>query len=170
MLNWLVPVVMDVWSYAHQVCRPGVWKWSFEGVAQHRFSAFWLRSKCSICSYQLNIWYVVHWTTTILNWFLRLDDVNGIYSAFVTGWPGIAVPPGSAHSPQGEKQNKKIRTLPLIFPPLKGDTSQQGLISQFFFLVRLLELIWTRYTSSSLQILHFDNCVCMLTSIQVKGA
>ena len=23
----------------------------------HRFSAFWLRSKCSICSYQLNIWY-----------------------------------------------------------------------------------------------------------------
>ena len=22
---------------------------------QHRFSAFWLRSKCSICSYQLNI-------------------------------------------------------------------------------------------------------------------
>jgi len=26
-------------------------------LKQHRFSAFWLRSKCSICSYQLNIWY-----------------------------------------------------------------------------------------------------------------
>ena len=26
----------------------------------YRFSAFWLRSKCSICSYQLNIWYGDH--------------------------------------------------------------------------------------------------------------
>ena len=26
----------------------------------YRFSAFWLRSKCSICSYQLNIWYEDH--------------------------------------------------------------------------------------------------------------
>ena len=25
------------------------------GRSRHRFSAFWLRSKCSICSYQLNI-------------------------------------------------------------------------------------------------------------------
>ena len=37
---------------------------------QYRFSAFWLRSKCSICSYQLNIWYVPHRGTSILNWFL----------------------------------------------------------------------------------------------------
>ena len=27
---------------------------------RYRFSAFWLRSKCSICSYQLNIWYEDH--------------------------------------------------------------------------------------------------------------
>ena len=36
----------------------------------HRFSAFWLRSKCSICSYQLNIWYGDHVSPSILNWFL----------------------------------------------------------------------------------------------------
>ena len=67
----------------------------------HRFSAFWLRSKCSICSYQLNIWYVPHRGTTILNWFLELGEVSGACSAFATGWPGIAVPPGPAHSPRG---------------------------------------------------------------------
>jgi len=39
-------------------------------ITGHRFSAFWLRSKCSICSYQLNIWYVPHRGTSILNWFL----------------------------------------------------------------------------------------------------
>ena len=39
----------------------------------HRFSAFWLRSKCSICSYQLNIWYGGHVPPSILNWFLSGD-------------------------------------------------------------------------------------------------
>jgi len=35
--------------------------WSQQaGSHQYRFSAFWLRSKCSICSYQLNIWYENH--------------------------------------------------------------------------------------------------------------
>ena len=71
------------------------------GGARHRFSAFWLRSKCSICSYQLNIWYVPHRGTTILNWFLELGEVSGACSAFATGWPGIAVPPGPAHSLRG---------------------------------------------------------------------
>ena len=33
---------MDKWCNLRAACR-------------HRFSAFWLRSKCSICSYQLNI-------------------------------------------------------------------------------------------------------------------
>ena len=37
----------------------------------HRFSAFWLRSKCSICSYQLNIWYGNHAFPSILNLFLQ---------------------------------------------------------------------------------------------------
>ena len=72
-----------------------------EPIDRYRFSAFWLRSKCSICSYQLNIWYVLHRRTTILNWFLELGEVSGACSAFATGWPGIAVPPGPAHSPRG---------------------------------------------------------------------
>ena len=39
---------------------------------QHRFSAFWLRSKCSICSYQLNIWYGHHvWPQDVKLIFVR---------------------------------------------------------------------------------------------------
>jgi hypothetical protein len=34
--------------------------WKLENHFGYRFSAFWLRSKCSICSYQLNIWYGSH--------------------------------------------------------------------------------------------------------------
>jgi hypothetical protein len=37
---------------------------------RYRFSAFWLRSKCSICSYQLNLWYVSHVLTMRLDSFL----------------------------------------------------------------------------------------------------
>ena len=78
------------------------------------FSAFWLRSKCSICSYQLNIWYVLYWRTSILNWFLDLGEVSGACSAFAMGWPGSAVPPGTAHFCRGViKQTKIRRTLPL---------------------------------------------------------
>ena len=64
---------------------------------RYRFSAYWLRSKCSICSYQLNIWYVPYMGTSILNWFLNLGEELGACSTFATGWPGIAVPPGTAH-------------------------------------------------------------------------
>jgi hypothetical protein len=34
------------------------------------------------------------------------------FSALVTGWPGIAVPPGSAHSPQGENKENKLVNSP----------------------------------------------------------
>ena len=44
----------------------------------YRFSAFWLRSKCSICSYQLNIWYGSHVLSSILIWFLTGDGVLGL--------------------------------------------------------------------------------------------
>ena len=47
----------------------------------HRFSAFWLRSKCSICSYQLNIWYGGHVPPSILNWFLEGDRVQELAPA-----------------------------------------------------------------------------------------
>ena len=68
-------------------------------VITYRFSAFWLRSKCSICSYQLNIWYEGQVPSTILNWFLTGDEVLGACSSLIMSWPGIAVPPGSAHFP-----------------------------------------------------------------------
>ena len=84
---------------------------SVENNHQYRFSAFWLRSKCSICSYQLNIWYVPHWGTSILNWFLVLGEMSGACSALATGWPGIAVPPGSAHFPLGKKTTKQEELL-----------------------------------------------------------
>ena len=52
--------------------REGIWyDW-------HCFSAFWLRSKCSICSYQLNIWYGSHVLSSILIWFLTGDGVLGL--------------------------------------------------------------------------------------------
>ena len=51
----------------------------------YRFSAFWLRSKCSICSYQLNIWYALHWRASILNWFLGRGERLGACSILATG-------------------------------------------------------------------------------------
>ena len=62
-----------LWFWFH--CRPQTF-W-----AQHRFSAFWLRSKCSICSYQLNIWYGGHVPPSILNWFLQGDEVQELAPA-----------------------------------------------------------------------------------------
>lgn len=82
-------------------------------VTRHRFSAFWLRSKCSICSYQLNIWYVPYVGTSILNWFLHLGEMLSACTTLATGWPGIAVPPGLAHSPFRERI--KLNRRP-VFP------------------------------------------------------
>ena len=76
--------------------RAGLWLWPLDG---HRFSAFWLRSKCSICSYQLNIWYEGEMLSSILNWFLKGDGMSGACSGPVKSWPCIAVPQGSAHFP-----------------------------------------------------------------------
>ena len=36
-----------------------------------------------------------------------MGEVSGACSALATGWPGIAVPPGTAHSPQGRNINLK---------------------------------------------------------------
>ena len=46
--------------------------------------------------------------------------MSGACSALATGWPGIAVLPGSAHSPPGEKINKS-RTSPFPKLVLKQD-------------------------------------------------
>ena len=55
----------------------------------YRFSAFWLRSKCSICSYQLNIWYGRHVLPSILNWFLQGDRVQELAPAL--SWVGLVL-------------------------------------------------------------------------------
>ena len=57
--------------------------------AGYRFSAFWLRSKCSICSYQLNIWYGRHVLPSILNWFLQGDRVQELAPAL--SWVGLVL-------------------------------------------------------------------------------
>ena len=85
-----------VYTYAF-VC-PGCHRLTSKLWDRHRFSAFWLRSKCSICSYQLNIWYVASIATSILNWFLVWGEMHGACSALATGRPGLAVLPGMAHS------------------------------------------------------------------------
>ena len=78
-----------------------LWRWSLlEELLEYRFSAFWLRSKCSICSYQLNIWYEDYMSSSILNWFLKGDGLSGACSGSVASWPCIAVPQGSAHFPK----------------------------------------------------------------------
>ena len=77
-LIWLRPITTSLW---------------------HRFSAFWLRSKCSICSYQLNIWYEDHVSSSILNLFLQGDGMSGACSGSIKSWLCIAVPQRSAHFP-----------------------------------------------------------------------
>ena len=43
-----------------------------------------------------------------------MGEVFGACTTLATGWPGIAVPPGSAHSPWGIKTQIKVKTLPLL--------------------------------------------------------
>lgn len=59
--------------------------------------------KCSICSYQLNIWYAAHWAAHILNWFLELGCGKEACLVPATGCLGIALPPSAAHFPSGKK-------------------------------------------------------------------
>ena len=63
----------------------------------YRFSAFWLRSKCSICSYQLNIWQGLLRRPRYQTDFSKGMRLKLCY--LVAGWPGIAVPSGSAQLP-----------------------------------------------------------------------
>ena len=53
--------------------------------------------KCSICSYQFNIWYVAHWVTHILIWFLALGQGSEVYFTLTTGCLGVALQPSAAH-------------------------------------------------------------------------
>ena len=77
-------------------------------ILSYRFSAFWLRSKCSICSYQLNIWYEDHVSSSILNLFLQGDGMSGACSGSIKSWPSIAVPLGLAHFPTKKKCDRSF--------------------------------------------------------------
>jgi hypothetical protein len=73
-LFWELRIVNFKLQFQHRLFYP-----SPQGlnhyIIGHRFSAFWLRSKCSICSYQLNIWYEDQVFSSILNWFLNGDGI-----------------------------------------------------------------------------------------------
>ena len=70
-----------------------------QALGWHRFSAFWLRSKCSICSYQLNIWYESHRLSSILIWFLKGDLVLELAPPKSRVGLALQYRQGSAHFP-----------------------------------------------------------------------
>ena len=86
-----------------------IWIFFFSFGMQLSLLGLLAKIMCSICSFQLNIWNATHRVACILNWFLNLGHGIGACSVLSTGWPGIAVLPGSAH-PQGLKYTKE-RTL-----------------------------------------------------------
>ena len=53
--------------------------------------------KCSICSYQFNIWYAGHSPAHILIWFLAFGQGSEVYLTLTTGCLGIALQPSAAH-------------------------------------------------------------------------
>ena len=63
--------------------------------------------KCSICSYQFNIWYAGHSPAQILIWFLSLGLGSEVYLTLTTGCLGIALQPSAAHW----SFIKKLKTL-----------------------------------------------------------
>jgi len=71
--------------------------WCF--IHHYRFSAFWLRSKCSICSYQLNIWCESHVFSSMLIWFLNGDRFSSACIFSIASWLCIAIQQSSAHIP-----------------------------------------------------------------------
>ena len=77
--------------------------------------------KCSICSYQLNIWYAAHWVAHILNWFLELGCGNEACLVPATGCLGIALPPSAAHFPSGKKLLKPKQNTFSLFSAFRYD-------------------------------------------------
>ena len=53
--------------------------------------------KCSICSYQFNIWYAGHSLAHILIWFLAFGQGSEACLTLTTGCLGVALQPSAAH-------------------------------------------------------------------------
>ena len=64
--------------------------------------------KCSICSYQFNIWYTTHRVVSILNWFLVFGLGCGACFSQTMSPPRIAVPRGWAHLLLGRYNNNAV--------------------------------------------------------------
>ena len=60
--------------------------------------------KCSICSYQFNIWYAGQCSAHILIWFLAFGQGSEVYLTLTTGCLGVALQPSAAH-PLYEQRN-----------------------------------------------------------------
>ena len=71
---------------------------------RHRFSAFWLRSECSICSIQINTWIIPIWNIRV-NWIFEGWRVLGACFHPAAGCPGIAVQSVTASLPPRGEQN-----------------------------------------------------------------
>ena len=130
----------DCKSFAYHDCK----NW-------YRFSAFWLRSKCSICSYQLNIWYEGHRPSSILNWFLDGDRVSAACCGSIMCWPCIAVPQGTAHFPT------KFSLINTMFIKEKFDDSNYQ-----------SQLLCDHYVLKKPKLALLSSLVCILTIIYLS--
>ena len=70
--------------------------------------------KCSICSYQFNIWYVGHVSTQILIWFLVFGQGSEVYLTLTTGCIGLALLPSAAHYYFKRKKNKYMNNKAVL--------------------------------------------------------
>ncbi len=95
-------------------CRPQV-RWAnkmgppFPADCRLSLLGLMAKIKCSICSYQFNIWYAGHRPAHILIWFLAFGQGSEACLTLTTGCLGIALQPSAAHS-----YTKKI-SLPFIW-------------------------------------------------------
>ena len=100
--------------------------------------------KCSICSYQFNIWYAGHRPAHILIWFLAFGQGSGVYLTLTTGCLGIALQSSAAHIFIIEL--KKVRPRKTVI--MTFDSYSSRLSRQF-----LQWLCWQAFRRSPYQIL-----------------
>ena len=73
--------------------------------------------KCSICSYQFNIWYAGHSLAHILIWFLAFGQGSEACLTLTTGCLGVALQPSAAHLSLMKSLQKLFAqdSLPIFF-------------------------------------------------------
>ena len=74
--------------------------------------------KCSICSYQFNIWYAGHSLAHILIWFLAFGQGSEACLTLTTGCLGVALQPSAAHLSLMKPLQKSFArdSLSIFFP------------------------------------------------------